>query len=177
MIAQSVKEVATGRAKISDLSGEDDEAPKQLALEDAYRGASDVHLLGDLLIRAAYAGHSDASRVALRERARELAVSLAKPEVRAEAVAEARTLLAGQPFHWEIAFPEVFHAGGFDAIIGNPPFLGGRKLRRALADRFTELLRELFRGASLNGTVPLAMMSKAAGQRLFDQCFFRRKVV
>ena len=31
------------------------------------------------------------------------------------------------PFHWEIEFPEVFarENGGFDAIVGNPPFLGG----------------------------------------------------
>ncbi len=28
------------------------------------------------------------------------------------------------PFHWEIEFPEVFarENGGFDAIVGNPPF-------------------------------------------------------
>ena len=32
-----------------------------------------------------------------------------------------------RPFHWEIEFPEVFarENGGFDAIVGNPPFLGG----------------------------------------------------
>jgi hypothetical protein len=31
------------------------------------------------------------------------------------------------PFHWEIEFPEVFERSnaGFDAIAGNPPFLGG----------------------------------------------------
>jgi hypothetical protein len=28
------------------------------------------------------------------------------------------------PFHWEIEFPEVFRKGGFDAIVGNPPFAG-----------------------------------------------------
>ncbi len=26
-------------------------------------------------------------------------------------------------FHWPLAFPEVFAAGGFDVIVGNPPFL------------------------------------------------------
>ena len=33
------------------------------------------------------------------------------------------------PFHWEIEFPEVFARdnGGFDAIVGNPPFLGGKQ--------------------------------------------------
>ena len=34
------------------------------------------------------------------------------------------------PFHWEIEFPEVFARdnGGFDAIVGNPPFLGGKRI-------------------------------------------------
>lgn len=31
-------------------------------------------------------------------------------------------------FHWFIEFPEVFHDGGFDCVLGNPPFLGGLKI-------------------------------------------------
>jgi hypothetical protein len=33
-------------------------------------------------------------------------------------------------FHWEIEFPEVFgrERGGFDCFLGNPPFLGGRRI-------------------------------------------------
>lgn len=33
-----------------------------------------------------------------------------------------------QPLHWVLAVPDVVEHGGFDAIIGNPPFLGGQKL-------------------------------------------------
>jgi hypothetical protein len=36
-----------------------------------------------------------------------------------------------RPFHWLVEFPEVFSAcggGGFDALVGNPPFVGGKKL-------------------------------------------------
>ena len=46
------------------------------------------------------------------------------------------------PFHWEIEFPEVFgrENPGFDAIVGNPPFLGGRKLRAAVGDAMFEWL-------------------------------------
>jgi hypothetical protein len=32
------------------------------------------------------------------------------------------------PFHWPVEFPEVFPRGGFDAFVGNPPFMGGKKL-------------------------------------------------
>ncbi|SBT92810.1 hypothetical protein GA0115233_105131 [Streptomyces sp. DI166] len=33
-----------------------------------------------------------------------------------------------KPLHWILAVPDVMERGGFDAIIGNPPFLGGQKL-------------------------------------------------
>lgn len=36
-----------------------------------------------------------------------------------------------RPFHWLVEFPEVFSAsdaGGFDAMVGNPPFVGGQKI-------------------------------------------------
>ena len=35
---------------------------------------------------------------------------------------------ARRPFHWAIEFPEVFAQGGFDAICGNPPFMGGQHI-------------------------------------------------
>lgn len=31
-------------------------------------------------------------------------------------------------FHWFLEFPEVFQKGGFDCILGNPPYLGGTKI-------------------------------------------------
>ncbi len=37
-----------------------------------------------------------------------------------------------QPLHWALAVPDVMERGGFDAIIGNPPFLGGKKVSGAL---------------------------------------------
>lgn len=35
-----------------------------------------------------------------------------------------------RPFHWPLEFPDVFHGDspGFDAIVGNPPFLGGQRI-------------------------------------------------
>ncbi|MGI5191115.1 Eco57I restriction-modification methylase domain-containing protein [Promicromonospora sp. CA-289599] len=33
-----------------------------------------------------------------------------------------------KPLHWALAVPDVFEHGGFDAIVGNPPFLGGKKV-------------------------------------------------
>ena len=54
--------------------------------------------------------------------------------------------------HWPLAMPEVMGRGGFDAIIGNPPFLGGQKLTGAMGanirDWFVEVLARGQRGSA-----------------------------
>ena len=47
-----------------------------------------------------------------------------------------------RPFHWGIEFPEVFvrDRPGFDAIVGNPPFMGGQKLTGAFGTNYREHL-------------------------------------
>lgn len=44
------------------------------------------------------------------------------------------------PFHWTLVFPEVFINGGFNAIIGNPPFLGGLKITEMLGEAYNTFL-------------------------------------
>lgn len=45
------------------------------------------------------------------------------------------------PLHWPLEFPEVFtDRGGFDAVVGNPPFLGGQKLTGAMGEAYREYL-------------------------------------
>jgi hypothetical protein len=55
---------------------------------------------------------------------------------------EARTGLRSRPtFHWPLEFPEVFvQRGGFDAIVGNPPFMGGQKITGNLGEDYREYL-------------------------------------
>jgi hypothetical protein len=47
-----------------------------------------------------------------------------------------------QPFHWPLAFPEVFAREnvGFDAFVGNVPFLGGQRLTGAMGTVFRNYL-------------------------------------
>ncbi|MFO0556207.1 MAG: DNA methyltransferase [Polyangiaceae bacterium] len=51
---------------------------------------------------------------------------------------------ARRPFHWVIEFPEVFatERRGFDAIVGNPPFMGGQKITGALGTDYRDALVE-----------------------------------
>ncbi|WP_146173794.1 Eco57I restriction-modification methylase domain-containing protein [Saccharothrix carnea] len=45
-----------------------------------------------------------------------------------------------RPFHWALEFPEVMRRGGFDAIIGNPPFVGGQRLTGSIGRDVREYL-------------------------------------
>lgn len=55
-----------------------------------------------------------------------------------------------RPFHWEIEFPEVFARDnpGFDAIVGNPPYLGSSSLGKAAGQRYTSFLRNRHEGTA-----------------------------
>lgn len=48
-----------------------------------------------------------------------------------------------RPFHWLVEFPEVFAesgTGGFDALIGNPPWVGGQKITGLFGTDYRDLL-------------------------------------
>lgn len=49
-----------------------------------------------------------------------------------------------RPFHWPLAFPEVFvrENGGFDAFVGNPPFLGGQRITGVMGMAYRDWLVE-----------------------------------
>jgi hypothetical protein len=47
-------------------------------------------------------------------------------------------------FHWFLEFPEVMMKGGFDCVLGNPPFLGGQKLSGSFGEAFLESIKYQF---------------------------------
>ncbi|MFY1685028.1 Eco57I restriction-modification methylase domain-containing protein [Micromonospora sp. WMMD730] len=47
-----------------------------------------------------------------------------------------------RPLHWPLEFPEVVNRAGFDAVIGNPPFVGGQRLTGAIGPDVREYLVE-----------------------------------
>lgn len=62
--------------------------------------------------------------------------------------------------------PTIFPASGVDVMLGNPPFLGGRKIRRALGDAYFDFLtREFAPGASGNADL-CAFFLRLAGKVL-----------
>jgi len=65
-----------------------------------------------------------------------------------------------RPLHWPLAFPEVFvdvpaERRGFDAIVGNPPFLGGQKTSGVLGADYLAAL-QAWDGRAVKGSCDLA---------------------
>lgn len=119
-------------------------------LEHADEQLSLARLAGNVIVSAFFAADNDRKR---QTRLDELEVNMAaylSPQGKMEdrqPLAEAEKGLWGgerpiQPFHWWIEFPEVFDRtpGGFDVIIGNPPFLGGKRVSGTFGESYRDWL-------------------------------------
>ncbi|MFE1510163.1 Eco57I restriction-modification methylase domain-containing protein [Streptomyces sp. NPDC058726] len=154
-----VAQVAAERRAIAAINGDDIDglARKRAALRRARDRADRLELIGDLVAGAglASAGGSDAVRSRTFSEAAKLAGDAAGENVRdtdpAVQAARDRALewlatdrpddgFVREPVHWPLVFPEVFEGGGFDAVVGNPPFLGGKKISGAMGDAYREYL-------------------------------------
>ena len=59
----------------------------------------------------------------------------------------------GRFFHWFLEFPEIMERGGFDCILGNPPYLGGQALSGTFGHAFCECMRWRFAPTGLSELV------------------------
>lgn len=81
-----------------------------------------------LAIEAGKVFDSDNEAIRLLKRRAKTGLNTDLPEGRQSRVA----------FHWCLEFPEVFsnEKAGFDAVVGNPPFLGGKKIAGAMGRKY-----------------------------------------
>lgn len=98
-------------------------------LDAALEKTRRLRAAADRLIATAFEANFEAAAAAIT-------FGLEEQEVEAQKILEGR-----RPFHWPIEFPEVFlHNGGFDAIVGNPPFIGGQRITGALGKPYRDYL-------------------------------------
>ena len=76
-----------------------------------------------------------------------------KKEVNTRKISQAMAVAAEKRFfHWFLEFPEVFATGknpeqvegsqgGFDCILGNPPYLGGQKLSGSFGEYYLNVVK------------------------------------
>lgn len=152
---RQIKEAIGLRRQITEMQAntvEDVEAQDRM-LREANEKIDRLRCAADMLIAAEFYPGSPADKRAARDNA---AVKVAihfndsnLPTFRQEA----QTSLAGQgTIHWPLEFPEVIvERSGFDAFVGNPPFLGGRRIRSTLGGTYLDYLTtSLFSGSSGN---------------------------
>lgn len=138
-----ITRAASHRKRI--LDARDDTSYAQLAqeLENADQALGMARMAGDAVIAAFFTGEKKQARESFRAQYKAELKEYLRPDgdleagVRLDGVARAMRKHQKPviPFHWEIEFPEVFDLDeflrvrrGFDAIVGNPPFLGGTRI-------------------------------------------------
>jgi len=150
-----VASVAETRRRIADLPDNSVAGlgEKQRLLAEAEQQTEQARLLADLVVGAALA-HAKRGEAGLQAGSVAASNQIEKylkggdadrEEVRAMrdrwlATDNPDAGVPRQPLHWPLVFPEIFERGGFDAVIGNPPFLGGQRLTGAMGTAYREYL-------------------------------------
>jgi len=177
VVSKAVDEALGLRQQLQTITVVDvtDADRKEALLKAADTAMRRVRLAGDLLIAPSFVNGKAKDRADLRDR---LLVQFSSGKTDDDWLklrTEADRLLDGQrTFHWQFEFPEVFQRedrSGFDAIVGNPPFLGGRRMRGVLGDNYVEALLDFFPGSSLNADLCAFFYLRAFAHLAPQGCF------
>ncbi|WP_200815939.1 Eco57I restriction-modification methylase domain-containing protein [Nocardiopsis sp. JB363] len=161
-IRELLSRVAESRRKLASIDGTTLEGlnRKRSMLGEAELETGRVKLLADLTVGAALTKASRGERGLNQgsSEAVELASNLGAGEAKARLAAKEwldydrpTEAFERHPLHWPLTFPEAFENGGFDAIIGNPPFFGGSKLLPAVGQSYRDHLVDHL-GNGIRGT-------------------------
>ena len=137
-----------------DSRNDADAERKQAAIEEQQQASDTIRQVGDLLVAAFFEGSNAKARVNLQEETiRELNKGMSAEQIKAIRAELAAGPKGIRPFHWELEFPEVFQngRGGFDAFVGNPPFVGGRRMKESIGQGFQDWLQSEYPESSANG--------------------------
>ncbi|GAA0909940.1 Eco57I restriction-modification methylase domain-containing protein [Virgisporangium aurantiacum] len=146
-----VHEVADQRRQISAVSHDDPAVAlviKRNLLGAVQAQTERLRFLSDLVVGAALAAGRTGGRDGFYPEAARLANMAMAGHTHDAGETRMRWLatdlvtgaFARETVHWPLVFPEVFEREGFDAVIGNPPFLGGSKISGAFGHAYREML-------------------------------------
>jgi hypothetical protein len=163
ILLSSVEDAAAKRRALEDLPSNDHaqiERKNHLHAE-AETATLQVKVLADCLLAFELRGLGGRAY----EEQRDVAADQAELAFRGplpEFVAYAREQLGGRrTFHWPLEFPEVFARGGFDAFVGNPPFLGGRRIIRTLGEDYQTAISVFFPKTSANADLCIYFLRRS----------------
>jgi hypothetical protein len=156
LVKDTVAEAMMARAEIR--TAPDDTL--RAVQEERHRTIEDrltpVRTIGDAVISAFFATDKPRARETERAKVESWLAGGSLQEHWEKLNAAGSSLRTGEhpipPFHWEIEFPEVFarENGGFDAIVGNPPFAGKNTIISGNGKNYLPWLQTLHEGAHGN---------------------------
>jgi len=148
LVLRRMKAAEELRERIQALAESDDTEQKTKLLAESDVLVDDLRLIGDLVVSAFFGEARPRAREELRKRLEGGIELWLGGRADAEALTGGRAQLRSgehriHAFHWGIEFPEVFsrERPGFDAFVGNPPFLGGTRISTVLGMHYFEFLR------------------------------------
>jgi hypothetical protein len=132
----------------ADSRSDADDAQKRQALDDLNASTAYLRTVGDLLVAAFFNGKKAKDREELKKIYLEATLEHSSAEgLESELAEPLERLREGEkgikPLHWQLAFPDVFDRPepGFDVFVGNPPFLGGKRISTMAGDAYKEWLQ------------------------------------
>lgn len=153
LIQKRLDRATAERAKILNAREDAPYRDQEQRMALAEEALNVVRLTGDACVSAFFAGKKKKERETrcdeLFEKVSDWYSSGHDINKRGPVAAAAAELRRGEhplsPFHWEIEFPEVFSRvnPGFDAFVGNPPFLGGLRISTSYGKSYIDWLFQI----------------------------------
>ena len=129
-LRHQINEAAKKRTALEEMPSDTPEqiVKKNSLYDEATDAAAMLSAAADVLLSLElHDFSSDVYEEMRQELANELMCNLANGRSQLQEYASAK-LRSRQRLHWATVFPEIMRSGGFDAVIGNPPFLNGKRI-------------------------------------------------
>lgn len=135
--------------KLNEIVGMPEQTPEQIEKkQDAYQKFQrskelwDLKLIADILVAQFFIPKTPESKHKITTDEEYWRFMRGERALQGQAVAKAMAVAQEKKFfHYFLEFPKVIAGGGFDCILGNPPFLGGQYISSSFGDKYMNFLR------------------------------------
>ena len=151
-VQKALEEASALRRQIREADDTVSERRLQNLWRDAREAQAEVRLFGDIVLAAFFEGLKPKERESRRLAYQEAILTRRARRHGAEVEERRNAEIPFAPFHWEIEFPEVFERDnpGFDGFVGNPPFLGGKRISTINGGAYRDWLAAIHEESSSN---------------------------
>ena len=138
-VREHVSKIRELRNLIRECGNSASEQELNLVLEEVEDELRSVRRFGDMVLSAFFENDKAGARELRRQ---EYADSVVQDGLNNAAVSLGNIEPSIEPYHWELEFSEVFDREnpGFDVVLGNPPFLGGKSISTVFGNRYRDWL-------------------------------------